>query len=80
MPFKMSRFVDNAEAVYKTSELVNQEHDRLQSDLRKEAKQHVKDKYFIKRNISTVHKMDRDKLQKRPASATGWQHKSGELP
>lgn len=41
----------------------------------------MKDKYFIKRNIKTVIKMDRDQKVRRSADARqGWQHRNGELP
>lgn len=67
VPFKMARFTENAEPVYKNEELLNHEADQLAIVLRKEATQNVKDKYYIKRNIKTVIKMDRDQKARRSA-------------
>ena len=56
----MAKFVDNAEAVIKTAELKSHPSDKLSRVLKKEAEQNVKDKFYIKRNMKTVIKMDRD--------------------
>jgi hypothetical protein len=56
----MAKFTENAQPIYKTTELKNHDSDKLATELRIEAKQNIKDNFYIKRNMKTVLKIDKD--------------------
>lgn len=78
----MEKFTKDAEPVYKNEQLQNHQADHLAQELRKEAEQNVKDKFYIKRNMQTVMKIDRENAirKQNEAADKGWVHRTGELP
>ena len=77
----MVKFTQNAEPVIKNKELQNHYSDKLATELKKEAKSDIKSNEYIKRNIRTVHAIEREnkKNKERPESAS-WVHRTGEVP
>jgi len=59
IPFKMARFTETAKPVIVAKELANHESDHLQKEFHKEQKNGIQDKAYIKRNIRTVHAIER---------------------
>lgn len=75
----MARFTENAKAKIQVSDLENHPSDRLQKELHKEQKEAIKDKTYIKRNIRTVHAIERANKNRKPLEEK-WVHRTGELP
>jgi hypothetical protein len=80
IPFKMARFTENAKPVIVAKELENHEADQLQKQFHEEQKNAVDNKSYIRRNMRTVHAIERAHKEARKKKSEVWEHRVGEIP